>query len=120
MISAVLVLDNVRDVDRVVSELAADVQVVSAHPDRYYGRDSSLNLDSPKPDRVFVILTCRYRYPIENRRPVVDVCQAIWALEPTATVHYIADPDWVGDLTTTEVLEGGHLLTPEVVAALAQ
>lgn len=119
-VNAVLVLDEVRDVDQVIGELTANSNVLSVEQDSYY------HPDAVKADRVYVTTFSRYWYPngiYSHRSPgnwvaVSAVCQVVWALDPNIVVHYIPEPDWIGDVTAAEVIENGHRLTPASVAEL--
>lgn len=124
----------VRDVDRLLGEMtipdpsvryvriadSLDGIVFSVRPDSYY------NPDAPKADRVFVNLLSRCWYPGEshyspgNWHAVSTVCRMVWDRDPTIVVHYIPEPNWIGDLTADEVIGDGHLLTPTSVDELAR
>ncbi len=144
-VDAVLVLDEVRDVDRLIGQMtipdpsryqkqkivpALDDLVCSVLPDSYYKTkpDSRLNygrLPVPvKPDRVFVQMLSRYWYPGESRRSpgnwnmVSTVCRTVWAIEPGIVVHYMPEPFDDDLYETDEIIKDAHLLTPERVAEL--
>ncbi|SHU69167.1 Uncharacterised protein [Mycobacteroides abscessus subsp. abscessus] len=131
-VSAELVLDAVPDVDRligamtipdtgvrwqrIISEL--DNDVFSVRPVSWY------KPEYVKVDRVIVHMSANYWYPGEshyspgNWYSIADTCRFIWAIEPTIVIHYIPEPDWVGDLPAAELIANAHLLTPGSVAEL--
>lgn len=125
-VDAVLVLDEVGDVDRILGEMTIPDPSVRYQRivDALRGLVSAVRLDSfynpedPKPDRVFVDLLARYWYPGEshyspgNWRMVSRVCRFVWAIDPSIVVHYIPEQDWIGDMTANEVIEDAHVLTP--------
>ncbi|MEW2484289.1 hypothetical protein AB0876_32355 [Mycobacterium sp. NPDC049093] len=145
-VDALLVLDEVRDVDRLIGEMtipdpavryqrivpALKGLVFAVRPDSYYkpaphpifGAPSDDRRDMIKPDRVFVSTLSRYWYPGEspysagNWHMVSRICQILWAIEPGIVVQYRPEPDSLFDMDTDEVTEGAHCLTPECVAEL--
>lgn len=130
--SAELVLDEVPDVDRLIDALTIpapakgrqkiipelDNDVFSVRPVSWY------KPDYVKADRVIVSMSANYWYPGEshyspgNWYSISDTCRFIWAIEPAIVIHYIPEPDWIGDIPADGLIAHAHLLTPESVAEL--
>lgn len=136
-VSALLMLDEVRDVDRVLGAMTVRddphalsvparvrsfpvVDVLKHDVDRV-DLDSYFNPDTATAGRLFVSMSTNYWYPGMSYRtpgnwpPVSRTCRFIWALEPTVVVYYMPEPDWVGDLTSAELIARADVLTPAVV-----
>ncbi|WP_131823319.1 hypothetical protein [Mycobacteroides chelonae] len=138
-VGALLVLDEVRDVDRFLGEMtvrddphALSVPAAVRHfpvvdalkhdvwrveLDRYYNPDAAIA------NRLFVAMQSNYWYPGMSHRtpgnwpPVSRACRFIWALEPQIVVRYMPEPfDWIGDLDPGELVARGDVLTPARVA----
>lgn len=139
-VDAVLVLDEVRDVERLIDEMtipnpsvryqtvvpALDGMVCDVRPDSFYKTDpnssgfaygSQPRPVAVKPDRTFVNMLSRYWYPGEshyspgNWDMVSTVCQMVWAVEPDIVVHYMPEPDSLFDVDPIEMIKDAHLLT---------
>lgn len=129
---ALLVLDAVRDMDRVLRVLTVDGssgeghQIVEALRDDVYlvERDAEYHPSSPKDDRLFVQMLCNYWYPGElhyspgNWWAVSDLCKRLWDTEPTIVVHYMPECDFIDELAAEELIRRAHLLTPARVVEL--
>ncbi|MBN7567087.1 hypothetical protein ACM0AZ_24970 [Mycobacteroides abscessus subsp. massiliense] len=133
-VSAELVLDGVSDVDRLIGAMTVpdtdavghrqriipelDNAVFSVRPVSWYGPDYV------KVDRAVVNMNANYWYPGEshyspgNWHSIADTCRFIWAIEPTIVIHYIPEPDWIGDIAAADLIAAAHLLTPAVCAEL--
>lgn len=121
-VDSVLVLDGVKDVERVIAEIqcpANDGIVFGVNPDSFY------HSDAPLQDRVFVALGSRYWRPGHqhnepfNWRPVPDVCRQIWSIDPAIVVHYRSESlEWFGDMPHDRIIETAERLTPVRIAEL--
>lgn len=131
-VSAVLVLDEVRDVDRLLSQMTIPNPAVR-HPkivaalehDVYWVKpDSFYHPVGAKADRVLVDMQTNYWWPgMTYRTPgnwysVSHTCRFIWAIDVSIVVHYRPEPDWIGDLTPDELIANADHLTPARVEEL--
>jgi hypothetical protein len=129
--NALLVLDGIRDVERVLGELTvsgssdSEQQIADSFRDDvcWIEHDSDYHPDAPKADRLYIQMLCRYWYPGElhyspgNWPAVSRVCQTLWNIESDIVVHYM--PDYVDiDELTEQLVTDAHRLTPSRVAEL--
>lgn len=129
---ALLVLDGIRDVGRVLGEMTVngssgpDQQVIDSLRDDvgWIELDSEYHPDAPKADRLYIQMLCRYWYPGElhyspgNWPAISGVCQRLWTIDPNVVVHYMPECDYIDELTADELIEDAHCLTPAIVAQL--
>lgn len=125
-VSALLVLDGVRDVERLLSEMTIPDSAVRharpvaalEHAVHWVKPDSFYHPEGAKPDRVIVDLQSNYWWPgMTHRTPgnwsvVSRTCRFIWAVDASIVVHYRPEPDWIGDLTPDELIADADRLTP--------
>lgn len=129
---AVLVLDDVGDVDRLVGELvvgdeaAKDQQIIDTFSDDinrvvrggdYYPKDT-------RDGRLYIEMLCNYWYPDElhyspgNWEAISRLCHKLWEFDPAITIHYMHELNLDTDLAPDELVKGAHRLTVKRVAEL--
>lgn len=129
---AVLVLDDVGDVDWLVGELvvgdesAEDQQIIDAFSDDicrverggdYYPKDT-------RAGRLYIEMLCNYWYPGElhyspgNWEAISRLCRKLWDGDPAITIHYMHENNLDPDLPPDELVMGAHRLTANTVAEL--
>lgn len=129
---AVLVLDDVSDVDRLVGELvvgnkgAREQQIIDTFSDDinrvvrggdYYPQDT-------REGRLYIEMLCNYWYPGElhyspgNWEAISRLCRKLWDSDPAITIHYMHELNLDPDLAPDELVTGAHRLTANRVAEL--
>lgn len=129
---AVLVLDDVGDVDRLIGELvvgdeaAKDQQIVETFSDDIcrVERGGVYYPGGTRDGRLYIEMLCNYWYPDElhyspgNWTVISRLCSKIWNVDPAITIHYMHELNLDPDLAPDDLVKGAHRLTPKRIAEL--